>query len=153
MRARTSPIGTAGEYFVAGELALRGWTATVTLNQAAGIDVLAAKDGGKTIQLQVKATQKVGDADRASWPVSNVLNHGDKDEAWVVLVKLPPAVDASAPEGERPVYWIIPRQQLRRIIESHEGEFTARHGRKPHMNTLSAQWVREFRGVWSLLEG
>ena len=47
---------------------------------------------------------------------------------------------------------LVPRETLVRIVETHERDFVKRHGRKPRMNTLRADWVEEFRGAWSLLE-
>src|SRR4051812_11084460 len=53
--ARTGLTGAAGEYFVAAELSLRGWLATVTIKNAPGIDVLAQNlDTRATVAIQTK---------------------------------------------------------------------------------------------------
>jgi hypothetical protein len=55
-------VGVAGEYFVAAELSLRGYLASITLRNSRGIDIIASNaDGTKTVSIQVK-TNKTGQA-------------------------------------------------------------------------------------------
>ena len=47
--------GVAGEYFVAAELSLRGYVASITLRNTKGIDIVVSnEEGNKTVNIQVK---------------------------------------------------------------------------------------------------
>ena len=53
-----SLVGVAGEYFVAAEMSLRGWLASVTLRNSRGIDIIASSgDASKSVSIQVKASK------------------------------------------------------------------------------------------------
>ena len=49
MKLESTQVGVAGEYFVAAELSLRGYIASITLRNTRGIDIIAStKSGEKT---------------------------------------------------------------------------------------------------------
>ena len=51
-------VGVAGEYFVAAELSLRGYLASVTLRNSRGIDIIASSaDASKSVSIQVKTSK------------------------------------------------------------------------------------------------
>ena len=55
MKLESTQVGVAGEYFVAAELSLRGFIASITLRNTRGIDIIAStKDGAKSVNIQVK---------------------------------------------------------------------------------------------------
>ena len=65
-------VGVAGEYFVAAELSLRGYLASVTLRNSRGIDIIASSaDASKSVSIQVKTSK--GKA--PSW----ILNKSSED--------------------------------------------------------------------------
>src|SRR5690348_8797999 len=95
----TGLTGAAGEYYVAAELSLRGWLATVTIKNAPHTDVLARKlETGRLLAIQTKT---------ASQGYNFQLGIKDEkpttaDNEWYILVSLRPV-------GERPLFHIIPR--------------------------------------------
>jgi hypothetical protein len=99
---QTARIGTAGEYYVAGQLSERGWHATITIKNAQEIDVLAKHVAqGVAISVQLKATRG-----KQGWML------GVKNEAptaleheWYILVAL------RGPD-ERPDFYMLPRSQV-----------------------------------------
>jgi len=49
-------VGVAGEYFVAAELSLRGFIASVTLRNTRGVDIIASRsDASSSVSLQIKS--------------------------------------------------------------------------------------------------
>ena len=56
MKLEKSQVGIAGEYFVAAELSLRGYIASITLRNTRGIDIVAStSDGERSVSIQVKS--------------------------------------------------------------------------------------------------
>ncbi len=50
-------VGVAGEYYVAAELSLRGYLASITLRNSRGIDIIASSaDGTRSVSIQVKTS-------------------------------------------------------------------------------------------------
>jgi hypothetical protein len=47
MKLESTQVGVAGEYFVAAELSLRGYIASITLRNTRGIDIIASTKGGR----------------------------------------------------------------------------------------------------------
>jgi hypothetical protein len=95
----TGLTGAAGEFYVAAELSLRGWLATVTIKNAPATDVLARDLAtGRVVAIQTKPASP-----------GNNFRLGLRDEVptaadneWYVLVGL------LAP-GNRPDFFIVPR--------------------------------------------
>ncbi len=57
MKISNTLVGVAGEYFVAAELSRRGWVASVTMRNTAGIDVLATHpNGSHSVTIQCKTS-------------------------------------------------------------------------------------------------
>jgi predicted neuraminidase len=125
--------GAAGEYFVAAELSLRGWIATLTLKNTPGIDILAVRNR-RSITLQVKTRSP---NNKTGWRLSRRDEIPNAD--WVVLVDLTP---------ETPDYWIIPGRRLAGWVIRNHQEWLAtldRHGQK-HKDSA----IRQIK--WSALE-
>ena len=58
MKLESTQVGVAGEYFVAAELSLRGYLASITLRNTRGIDIIAStSDGAMSVSIQVKANK------------------------------------------------------------------------------------------------
>ena len=74
MRAKSQFVGSAGQYYVAHCLAVRGIHAAITMGNAPSVDIIASKaDGSSTIALQVKTS---------SWAQKTSFNH--KCREWRV---------------------------------------------------------------------
>lgn len=107
-KSESNIVGTAGEYFVAAELAQRGVVATITLKNTPYIDILATNlKTGKNANIQVK-TMSIGN--NAGWHLgpkdekpSGVANH------FYVLV------DLQGP-SMLPNYIILPKKEFSEFI-------------------------------------
>ena len=52
-------VGVSGEYFVAAELSIRGYLASVTLRNSRGIDIIASNsNASRSVSIQVKTSKK-----------------------------------------------------------------------------------------------
>ena len=101
-------VGVAGEYYVAAELSVRGFTAAITLRDSRGIDIIATlPDGDRSISIQVKTSSKSG----AKWIVN------EKDEKprgkghFFVFVLL-------QGEGKRPSFHVVPSSVVAKYIKT-----------------------------------
>jgi hypothetical protein len=95
-KLETTLVGVAGEYFVAAELSVRGYLASVTLRNSRGIDIIASNsDATKSVSIQVK-TSKGG---APSWILSKKSESISSESHFYVLVLL------KGP-GNRPDYYI-----------------------------------------------
>lgn len=137
--------GVAGEYFVAAELARRGYVASLTLRNTRGIDVLASSaDATRNVAIQVKATQ--GDHD--SW----LVNAKDAKSAATNLFY----VFVSMRGLKEPRYYIVPRRDVVRYAEANHRRWLA--GRKRDGSARKDTPMRKFAdpegkylGAWHLL--
>jgi hypothetical protein len=143
----TGLTGAAGEYYVAAELSLRGWLATVTIKNAPGTDVLARHlDSGRVLTIQTKTAS-----------VGNKFTLGEKDERpaqsdneWYILV----ALDAV---GRRPSFYLVPRNVVSAFLYADHRRWLARLSPSgaPHKDTSRRAIVRPtvegYRERWDLL--
>jgi hypothetical protein len=145
--ASTGLTGTAGEYFVAAELSLRGWLATVTIKNAPGTDVLAQKrTTGVVVAIQTK-TASFGNPFQLS---KNCETPTTVQNEWYVLVKL------HEPKT-RPSFYIVPRNIVAGAVYAQHQEWLSRPGRggKPHNDNprriLQPKWFAGYEDRWDLL--
>jgi hypothetical protein len=150
--------GNASQFFVAGELCRRGYSAVVTLGNTPNTDILCSNiEGTKFIHIQVKTFI----------PGNRTCSVGMKAEKyygdnffWVL---------AGIPEPESNLefeYYIIPSREMSKNIL--EGHFTwlntpGKHGQMHNTTTVRALilpprkspngWdISEYRNRWDLLE-
>lgn len=105
-RSDTQLTGSAGEFFVAAELARRGWIPSITPRGIERTDLLAQhSSSGAVLAVQVKTANP-----------RNAFRLGPKDEAparqwneWYVFVSL-------GDVGERPSYFIVPTNLVSVLI-------------------------------------
>ena len=146
-RSRLSSIqsGIAGEYFVAAELARRGFVASLTLRNTRGIDILASDPKAKrSIAIQVKATQ--GDHD--SWLVGKIAKDELASNMFFVFVSM---------NGlEAPKYYVVPKREVARYTEARHAEWLS--GKKRDGSRRKDTAMRKFAdqdgkylGRWDLL--
>jgi hypothetical protein len=143
----TGLTGAAGEYYVAAELSLRGWLATVTIKNAPDTDVLARNlASGRLVAIQTKTAS-----------VGNKFTLGLKDEVpteteneWYVLVSLQ-GLDV------RPAFFVIPRNHVAAALYADHHAWLARPARSgaPHVDnprrTMPLSDIEGYRERWELL--
>lgn len=124
-------IGSAGEYFVAGELSRHGIVAALTMAGTDAFDILAVSKKGKHFAIQVKTTQY----DKASWLLGKKDEQVNGENSFYVFVRL---------KGEQlPDYYIVSADIVSETISLEHQEWLKapeRNGR-PHKDNN----MREFR--------
>lgn len=111
--ARTSTIrtGDAGEYAVAAELAVRGWTVDVPRRNQQGIDLYGYhNEQRRTVGVQVKTRLASSKDFRFD---ESLLEPAPEVDAWVVLVAL-------AAPGTRSNFLVVPRQHVNAILRTFD---------------------------------
>jgi len=103
--------GVAGEYFVAAELAKRGYIASINLKNTRGIDILASnKDASKSVGIQVKTTRY----NVYYWMLNEKAEDYYADNLFYVFVNL-------KGQSQRPDFFIVPSKVVARYIKrSHK---------------------------------
>jgi len=140
-------VGVAGEYFVAGELSVRGFTAAITLRNSRGIDIIATHpDGRGSVSIQVKTSSGKG----AKWIL------GERDEVArgaghvFVFVRL-------RGQGVRPAFHVVPSSEVANFIETSHREWlkgTRRDG-KPRKDSAMRQFCdpdNRYLETWDCLK-
>ena len=99
-------VGVAGEYFVAAELSLRGYLASVTLRNSRGIDIIASSaDASKSVSIQVKTSK----SKTPSWILSKKSEDFFSDSHFYVFVLLKSL-------GTRPDFFVAPSIAVAKYI-------------------------------------
>lgn len=95
-------VGVAGEYFVAAELSVRGYLASVTLRNSRGIDIIASNsDASHSVSIQVKTSKK-----RAPrWVLTKKAETFFADNHFYVFALLHDI-------GKRPDFYIVPSKTV-----------------------------------------
>jgi len=104
MKRRLSTIlsGISGEYFVAGELAKEGYTASLTLKNTKGVDILTTNEkGNKFACIQVKTNTKKDNF----WILSKNDEEYKGDKFYYVFVTL-------WGKDDKPDYYIVPCKEV-----------------------------------------
>ena len=144
----TGITGIAGEYFVAGELSLRGFMASVTLRNNESIDIHASKleEGDKLFAIQVKSTKK----QNRKWPLNKKVETISSNSFFYIFVTLKGL-------NERPDYFIVPSTILSRRIKAQHEKWMKTPGKKgqAHNETDMRQFEDkdgEFLERWDFLK-
>jgi len=94
----TTLVGVSGEYYVAAELSVRGYLASVTVRNSRGIDIIASNsDASRSVSIQVK-TNKSG---KSEWILNKKAESYYSDNHFYVFVALHGT-------GQRPDFYIVP---------------------------------------------
>lgn len=139
--------GIAGEYFVAAELSLRGFMASITLRNNDSIDIHASKgDGKKLLAIQVKTNQN----GKRSWPLGSKAETLFSENLYYVFVSL-------KGKNERPEYHIVPSSFLASRIKQDYSNWLATPGKQGQSHAdnnirLFRDESKEFHERWDLLE-
>jgi hypothetical protein len=116
--------GISGEYFVAAELSLRGFMASITLRNNDSIDIHASKhSNNKIFAIQVKTNQY----GKRNWMMNEKAESNYKDNFFYVFVSLKGVT-------ERPEYFIVPSIKVAEFIKSNYAYWIATPGRKGQLH-------------------
>jgi hypothetical protein len=147
-RRPTGLTGAAGEYFVAAELSLRGWLATVTIKNAPWTDVLAQiPDRGLAVAIQTKT---------ASGGTRFQLNEkceipATAQNQWYVFVRL-------QAKETRPNFYVVPHNIVAGATYAEHRWWLSEPALDgtPHKDNprrvIGAQHVTGYEDRWDLLE-
>jgi hypothetical protein len=96
--------GATGQYYVAYELSLHDLCATLTIGNAAGVDILVSKDQGlNSLSIQVKTSRNAWRRNRYGsegyeWDVGSSVINKQSTSFWYALVNLNESKDGCKPE-------------------------------------------------------
>lgn len=140
-------VGVAGEYFVAGELSLRGYLAAITLRNSIGTDIIISnRDGEFSKSIQVKTNS----SGKPKWRLTKKCESLSSDNHYYVFVILKEM-------GKRPDYYIVPSKVVAKFARDNHKRWlqgTKKDGTKRKDTDLRA-FVDEYgkyQERWNLLE-
>lgn len=108
-------VGVAGEYFVAAELSLRGFIASVTLRNTRGVDIIASRsDASSSVSLQIKSNSDGS----AAWMLSKKSEGFWSKQHFYVFVALKNV-------GARPDYFVVPSETVSEAITKSHSSWLA----------------------------
>ena len=139
-------VGVAGEYYVAAELTMRGYIASITLRNSRGVDIIASNgDASKSVSIQVKTINN----SKAKWLLTSKSESFFSENHFYIFVALNQL-------GTRPYFYIVPSEVVAKSIRySHE---TWLAGKKADGTSRKDSAIRNFRDIegkykeaWQLL--
>lgn len=150
-RQQMSPLkryqsGIAGEYLVAAELSRRGYVASLTQRNTAGIDILASNaSGSRTVAIQVKTTQ----GKRPVWTLGEKAESIHAPQLFYVLVL---GLQSSLPE-----FYVVPSVVVARSIKRFHQTWLRTPGRggKKHNDTSMRTFrddKKKYLSAWARLK-
>ena len=108
-RLNNTLIGSAGEYFVAGELSRNGVVAALTMSGTDAFDILAVNQTGRQFAIQVKTTRH----EKEPWLLGKKDEETRADNAYYVFVRLK---GTGLPE-----YYVVPAKDVAEaILRKHQ---------------------------------
>ena len=125
--------GVAGEYFVAAELSARGFTASITLRNTKGIDIVCSnEDASKSVAIQVKTNKSSG----RSWILNQKSEDYFADNLFYVFVNLNDNLKS-------PEYFIVPSKTVAHYVKSSHQNWLGTPGKKgqQHKDTNMRQFM------------
>jgi hypothetical protein len=139
-------VGVAGEYYVAAELSLRGYLATITLRNSRGIDIIASNPNGtRSVSIQVKTSS----GKEPKWLLTRKSETFSAKNHFYVFVLLGSA-------ASRPDFHIVPSQVVADYITDNHSQWLT--GTKKDGSPRKDSAMRNFRDVeqkyrekWKLL--
>ena len=139
-------VGVAGEYFVAAELSIRGYLASITLRNSRGIDIIASSsDATRSVSIQVKTSS----GNVPKWMLTEKSESFRADNHFYVFVLLREV-------GSRPDFHIVPSQLVAEYVATSHGQWLA--GKKAGGSSRKDSTMRNFRDTdlqykeaWELL--
>ena len=139
-------VGVAGEYFVAAELSVRGYLASVTLRNSRGIDIIASNsDASRSVSIQVKTSKK----GTPRWILTKKADSFFADNHYYVFVVLHAV-------GQHPDFYVVPSKIVAESTStSHrewlEGKKKDGSSRKDSSMRVFEDKEGKYKEAWSLL--
>lgn len=128
-------VGVAGEYYVAAELTMRGYIASITLRNSRGVDIIASNSSAsRSVSIQVKTINN----SKPKWLLTNTSEGFFSENHFYVLVALHPL-------GERPDFYIVPSTVVARHVKSTHDSWLA--GKKSDGTSRKDSAIRNFTDV------
>jgi hypothetical protein len=125
-------VGVAGEYFVAAELSVRGYLASVTLRNSRGIDIIASNsDASRSVSIQVKTSKKGA----PRWVLTKKAETFFADNHFYVFTQL---YDI----GKLPDFYIVPSKTVADYCSKTHREWLA--GKKKDGSSRKDSSIRVF---------
>jgi hypothetical protein len=152
-------LGNAGQFFVAGELCLRGHSAVVTLGNTPNLDILCSNlTGTRFVHIQVKTFRR--GANRCIVG-KKAEKHFSESFFWV-LTGLPRRVEPD----DRIEFFVIPSSIMSRKIKRQYQKYLTTPGSKgqlrketsmrtiaiPPRKSILGWSIEEFRNRWDLID-
>jgi hypothetical protein len=126
-------VGVAGEYFVAAELSMRGYLASITLRNSRGIDIVACNgDASRSVSIQVKTSTGAN----PKWMLNQKAETYESANHFYVLVRLRSV-------STRPDYYIVPSTSVASYVQSSHQNWLA--GTKKDGSVRKDTSMRSFR--------
>lgn len=107
-RGQQIRTGVAGEHFVAAELSRRGWIVALPMKNNPDFDMLAYRDDGAPIRVQVKTRRE--HLKTKAWRITSPFPEDAGD--FLVAVSLE--------ELDQPRYWILPCAAANALVTSEQ---------------------------------
>ena len=129
----TEPGGVTGEYFVAAELSIRGYLASMTLRNSRGIDIIASNsDASRSVSIQVKTSK----GDGSQWNLNKKAESYFADNHYYVFVVLHSV-------GQRPDFYVVPSKVVSEYTSTSHRKWLAIPKKDGSVRKDSA--IRKFR--------
>lgn len=143
-------IGSAGEYFAAGELSRHGIVAALTMAGTDAFDILAINQNtGKNFSIQVKTTRKRSEG----WVLSKKDETARADSLYYIFVWLP------CNDKELPEYYIMPAKVVAQTIKTEYEAWLntpGRDGKKHQATSIRVLRIEQrdqrYYGRWDYFE-
>ena len=127
-------IGLSAEYFVAAELSRRYFSASVTLKNTPGIDIIAINpETEKMFCIQVKAKSQTGK--RKEWLLDKKDEQVKGDNFFYAFVNLNMRNLGKQTEAQPDIY-IIPAKVVAKQIKENDKKFTKKGGKVQSMRVF-----------------
>lgn len=139
-------VGVAGEFFVAAELSIRGYLASLTLRNSRGIDIIASSsDATCSVSIQVKTSS----GNVPKWILTKKSESFSADNHFYVFVLLRNV-------GSYPNFYVVPSQVVTEYVAKSHSQWLA--GTKADGSPRKDSSIRNFRDpdqqykeAWGLL--
>jgi hypothetical protein len=137
--------GIAGEYLAAGELSLRGFSASITLRNTESIDILAARNNA-IFQIQVKTQQ----TSVRKWMLNVKAEKLEADNLFYIFVSFRGLL-------ERPDYFVVPSAVVAKYVRETHADWLGATGKKGQAHNDSTMRIfedktAEYLEQWELLK-
>lgn len=145
MTTDKASLGQYGVYLVAAELCKMGYTAVTTSRNAKAVDVLAFNSAnGKTAGIQVKTGQRTANSEVLP-VVAAVLGEVDNlDFKTPFVFVYIPSLDVVSPVKVSPRYFIVPAEDVKKLLKVYVDYHLNRKHRKPLEDLLKSRWPLKF---------